>query len=164
MPYFWQLAINPKLKTQNSIISFGYVDSYAKIFLIFYPPIKNSTTCIAIVISPPSLKIFRFYAKFWAIRWWILFVPVARGRDYTYSFHSFPLNTLALFMKFNSSRVTYYIATRSQFFLIHEFCAEVCKDLLWHTRFPFSSYIMVWGMQLFQNDAKGPSQFARFIL
>ena len=44
---FWQLAINPKLKTQNSIISFGYVDSYAKIFLILYPPLKNSTTHIA---------------------------------------------------------------------------------------------------------------------
>ena len=50
MPYFWQLAINPKLKTQNSIISFGYVDSYAKIFLILYPPFENSTTRIAIVI------------------------------------------------------------------------------------------------------------------
>ena len=30
MPYFWQLAINPKLKIQK----FGYVDFYAKIFLI----------------------------------------------------------------------------------------------------------------------------------
>ena len=35
-------------KTQNSIISFGYVDSYAKIFLILYPPLGNSTTGIAI--------------------------------------------------------------------------------------------------------------------
>ena len=43
MLYFWQLAINPKLK-----ISFGYVDSYAKIFLILYPPIENFTTRIAI--------------------------------------------------------------------------------------------------------------------
>ena len=30
-----------------------------------------------------------------------------------------------------------------QFFLIHEFCAEYFKDFLWHTRFAFSSYIMV---------------------
>ena len=36
-------------KTQNSIISFGYVDSYAKVFLILYPPLENSTTRIAIV-------------------------------------------------------------------------------------------------------------------
>jgi hypothetical protein len=49
MPYFWQLAINPKLKTQNSIISFEYVDSYATIFLILYPPLENSTTRIAIL-------------------------------------------------------------------------------------------------------------------
>ena len=48
MPYFWQLAINPKLKTQNSIISFWHVGSYAKIFLIFYPPLENSPTRIAI--------------------------------------------------------------------------------------------------------------------
>ena len=48
-----------------------------------------------------------------------------------------------------------------QFFLIDEFCAEFFKDFLWHTRFAFSSYIMVWGMQLFQNDVKGPSQFAK---
>ena len=47
MPYFWQLAINPKL--QNSIISFGYVDSYAKICLFLYPPLENSTTRIAIM-------------------------------------------------------------------------------------------------------------------
>ena len=49
MPYFWQLAINPKLKTQNSIISFGYVDSYAKIFLILDPLLENSTTRIAMI-------------------------------------------------------------------------------------------------------------------
>ena len=40
MPYFWRLAINPKLR--KSIISFGYVDSYAKIFLILYPRLKTS--------------------------------------------------------------------------------------------------------------------------
>ena len=35
MPYFWQLAINPKL------IFFEDVDSYAKIFLILYPHLKT---------------------------------------------------------------------------------------------------------------------------
>ena len=34
---------------QNSIISFGYVDSYAKIFLILYPLLENSTTRITII-------------------------------------------------------------------------------------------------------------------
>ena len=34
--------------SQNSIISFGYVDSYATIFLILYPLLENSTTRIAI--------------------------------------------------------------------------------------------------------------------
>ena len=38
-------------KTQNSIISFGYVDSQAKIFRILYPPFENSTTRIAIVYT-----------------------------------------------------------------------------------------------------------------
>ena len=33
----------------NSIISFGHVDSYAKTFLILYPPLENSTTPIAIM-------------------------------------------------------------------------------------------------------------------
>ena len=46
MPYFWQLAIS---KTENSIISFRYADSYAKIFLILYPPLVNFTTRIAII-------------------------------------------------------------------------------------------------------------------
>ena len=48
MPYFWQLAINPKLK--SSIISFGHADSYAKIFPILYFPLENSTTRIACVL------------------------------------------------------------------------------------------------------------------
>ena len=34
---------------QNSKFSYGYVDSYAKIFLILYPPFENSTTRIAIM-------------------------------------------------------------------------------------------------------------------
>ena len=44
MPYFWQLAINPKLKIQ-----WFPFDSYAKIFLVLYPLLENSTTRIAIV-------------------------------------------------------------------------------------------------------------------
>ena len=40
-------------KTQNSIISFGYVDSYAKLFLILYPKLENSTTRIAKVVMHP---------------------------------------------------------------------------------------------------------------
>ena len=32
------------------MISFGYVDSYAKIFLILYPPLENSTARIAIIL------------------------------------------------------------------------------------------------------------------
>ena len=43
---FWQLAVNPKLKILK--ISFGYVDSNAKTFLILYPPFEKSTTRIAI--------------------------------------------------------------------------------------------------------------------
>ena len=34
--------------SKNSIISLGYVDSYAKIFIILYPPLENSTTRNAI--------------------------------------------------------------------------------------------------------------------
>ena len=34
--------------SQNSIVSFKYVDSYPKIFLILYPLFENSTTRIAI--------------------------------------------------------------------------------------------------------------------
>ena len=37
--------------SQNSVISVGYVDSYAKIFLILYlPSLKNSTTRITILV------------------------------------------------------------------------------------------------------------------
>ena len=35
--------------SQNSKISFGYVDSHAKTFLILYPSLENSTTPIAIL-------------------------------------------------------------------------------------------------------------------
>ena len=54
MPYFWQLAINLKLKI-------GYVDSYAKIFLILYPLFENSTTPIAIVRM-------HVHVLFWSLR------------------------------------------------------------------------------------------------
>ena len=40
--------------SQNSIISFGHVDSYAKTFLILYPSLENSTTPIAIFGSKQS--------------------------------------------------------------------------------------------------------------
>ena len=48
MPYFNSSPLIKNSKFHNSIISFGYVDSSAKIFLILYPPLENSTTCIAI--------------------------------------------------------------------------------------------------------------------
>ena len=50
---FWQLAINPKLKTQNTIFSFGYVDFWAKICPILCPPFENSTTRSAIMLILP---------------------------------------------------------------------------------------------------------------
>ena len=34
--------------SQNSILSFGYVDFSAKIFPILYSPLENPTTCFAI--------------------------------------------------------------------------------------------------------------------
>jgi hypothetical protein len=37
--------------SQNSKISFKYVDSQAKTFLILFPPFENSTTRTAIVSS-----------------------------------------------------------------------------------------------------------------
>ena len=40
---------SPLIQTQNSIISFGYVASQAKIFLTLYPPFENSTTLTAIL-------------------------------------------------------------------------------------------------------------------
>ena len=82
MPYFWQLAIRPKLKTQNSIISFGYVNSYAKIFLILYPPLEKSTTRIAI-IQVREFRSFVFQI--------LIFVPGAfrflRCRTHSYQYN-----------------------------------------------------------------------------
>ena len=54
---FWQLPINPKLKIQNSIISFEYIDSLEKIFLTLYPPFENSTTRITIIFRPLNSQI-----------------------------------------------------------------------------------------------------------
>ena len=44
MPNFWQLATCHNTNSQNSTIFFGHVDFWAKIFLILYPPLENSTT------------------------------------------------------------------------------------------------------------------------
>ena len=47
---FWHFLTPPHYtNSQNSRISFGYVDFQAKIFLILYPPFENSTTRIAIL-------------------------------------------------------------------------------------------------------------------
>jgi hypothetical protein len=46
--FVWYPIFDSLPLIQNSIISFGFVDSYAEIFLISYPPLENSTTCIAI--------------------------------------------------------------------------------------------------------------------
>ena len=46
---FWHFLTPPHYtNSQNSIISFGYVDFKAKIFPILYPPLENSTTRITI--------------------------------------------------------------------------------------------------------------------
>ena len=45
------LTPRSQANSQNAIISFGYVDSQSKIFLILYPCFKNSTTCITIAWS-----------------------------------------------------------------------------------------------------------------
>ena len=58
---FWQFAVNPKLKTQNSIISFEYVDSFAKIFPILYPPLTNLTTCITITPVRQPFDLLNFF-------------------------------------------------------------------------------------------------------
>ena len=61
---FW----GPQSNSHNSIISFEYVDSHAKIFLILYPLFENSTTCIAMVwtysrsVTLNFLHLIDFYA------------------------------------------------------------------------------------------------------
>ena len=49
---FWHFLTPPHYtNSQVSIVSFGYVDPEAKIFLILYPCLKNSTTRNAIAWS-----------------------------------------------------------------------------------------------------------------
>ena len=52
---------NSKFNHSDSI---GYVDSHAKIFLIFYPMIENSTTRIAIVITIGLCEWIKTYLAF----------------------------------------------------------------------------------------------------
>ena len=47
---FWHFLTPPHYtNSQNPIISFGYVDSWAIFFLILYPPLENPTTRITIL-------------------------------------------------------------------------------------------------------------------
>ena len=70
MPYFWQLAINPKLKIQ--LFPLGMLILMQKIFLILYPPFEKSTTRIAIACirvvpgcsGPPELIIWKTWNNF----------------------------------------------------------------------------------------------------
>ena len=55
IPYFWQLAINPKFNNFLWVCWF-----LCKVFLILYPPLESSTICIALL----SAKACRFF------RWW----------------------------------------------------------------------------------------------
>ena len=71
---FWHTKLTLKVKfwhfltplhyinSQNSIISFGYVDFWAKILLILYPPLENSITRITILLMLPP--------KLFLINWW----------------------------------------------------------------------------------------------
>ena len=54
---------------QNPKISFGYVESYAKIFLILYPPLENSTTCIAIISYPMLRQLTRLLLNCASRKW-----------------------------------------------------------------------------------------------
>ena len=69
MPYFWQLTINPKLKTQNSIISFGKLIHIQKSFLFCTPRLEtqqpvlpyslgciilNQTRCVQFFLNLPG--------------------------------------------------------------------------------------------------------------
>ena len=54
---FWLFLTPPHYtNSQNSIISFGYVDFLAKIFPILYPPLENSTTRITIIYMRDLVK------------------------------------------------------------------------------------------------------------
>ena len=63
---FWHFLTPPhNTNSQNSIISFGYVDSQAKIFPILYLPVDNSTTRIAIVLLRGILIFRQNVFPFW---------------------------------------------------------------------------------------------------
>ena len=63
--YFFYLAPHQS-NSQSSIISFGYVDFYAKIFLILYPWSWNSITGNAIMNTSNLLKKKEVYQTWWA--------------------------------------------------------------------------------------------------
>ena len=53
----WHILTPPHYtNSQNSIISFEYVDFLAKLFPILYPPLENSTTRIAIAYTNLAFK------------------------------------------------------------------------------------------------------------
>ena len=56
---FWLFLTPPHYtNSHNSIIFFGYVDSYAKKILLLYPSLENSITCITIVVTEHYIDIF----------------------------------------------------------------------------------------------------------
>ena len=69
---------SPLNQFSNSIISFGYVYFYEKIFLILYTPFENSTTRIAIITRDITdqqgpffcLDAFNFGATFPSLTFW----------------------------------------------------------------------------------------------
>ena len=70
---FWHRKLTLKVKfwhfstplhytnSQNSIISFGYVYFYAKIFKTLYPPLTNLTTCITTTPVWQTFDILNFF-------------------------------------------------------------------------------------------------------
>ena len=54
--------------SQNSKISFGYVDFYAKSFLILYPSLENSTTPIAIPFNNKNKNLENWNSNIWRVR------------------------------------------------------------------------------------------------
>ena len=68
--------------SQNSIISFGNVDIQAKIFLILYSLLENSTTCIAII--PINKLVFNKWVQFFKAR---LFLTLELGTTKPIFYH-----------------------------------------------------------------------------
>ena len=74
---FWQRKLTLKVKfwhfykashrsnSQISAFSFGYVDSLAKIFLILYPPLENSTTRTTWLVWMSPLHYWRWGSTIW---------------------------------------------------------------------------------------------------